>query len=299
MAKGSKIKRSSYNRKVKSEKVSTFTEQQKFDFGGELDSIDNLDVSFVEEKKRSKVKKSLEKEYVEPVKKKAYNLLGLVITCFGLTLVLVYFIVTGCYSSTKIVEKVVEKEVIKNDDNYLFLGDSITDFYDLEKYFSGKPVVNSGISGHTTKDILNDMKKRVYNYNPSKVFILIGINDLHIGLEKDEVVNNILEIVTLIKKNRPYCEIYLESIYPVNNTDDEKIDHGMIGNSRNNEKVKAVNEELKKLSKKEDIHYIDLYPLLIDDEGNLKLEYTTEGLHISDEGYEIITKELNKYLEEK
>ena len=48
----------------------------------------------------------------------------------------------------------------KVPDNYLFLGDSITDFYDLDKYYKDLPVVNSGISGNTIDDILKDMKKR-------------------------------------------------------------------------------------------------------------------------------------------
>ena len=37
-----------------------------------------------------------------------------------------------------------------------------------------------------------------------------------------------------------------------------------------------------------------MYKELSDDDGNLKLEYTREGLHMSDEGYEVITKKLNK-----
>ena len=39
-----------------------------------------------------------------------------------------------------------------------------------------------------------------------------------------------------------------------------------------------------------------MYSLLEDKDGNLKLEYTNEGLHMSDEGYEVITKELKKYM---
>ena len=82
-----------------------------------------------------------------------------------------------------------EMERLEDDyTNYLFLGDSITDFYDLDKYYEGLPVVNSGISGNTTEDILNDMKNRVYNYNPSKVFLLIGTNDLIHDISVDEIV---------------------------------------------------------------------------------------------------------------
>src|SRR5699024_7180642 len=48
-----------------------------------------------------------------------------------------------------------------NYTSYLFLGDSITEYYDLNKYFLDMPVVNSGVAGDTTEDILNDMKNRV------------------------------------------------------------------------------------------------------------------------------------------
>ena len=82
---------------------------------------------------------------------------------------------TSNVASAKEKEVVKEKEVIKVPDNYLFLGDSITEYYDLDKYYPDLPVVNSGIAGDTTEDILNDMEGRVYQYNPSKIFIYIYI----------------------------------------------------------------------------------------------------------------------------
>ena len=70
------------------------------------------------------------------------------------------------------------------NDNFVFLGDSITDFYPLEEYYDNLPVVNSGVSGNKTTDILTDMKERVYKYNPTKVFLLIGTNDLNKSIMK-------------------------------------------------------------------------------------------------------------------
>lgn len=192
---------------------------------------------------------------------------------------------------------IIEKTKVVIDDNYLFLGDSITEQYDLDKYYDGLPAVNSGIGGDTTDDILDDMEKRVYQYNPSKVFLLIGTNDHSQEKSNEEIVNNIEKIIKLIKKNRPYCEIYLEAVYPVNDTDDDKIDHNSV-NGRSNEDIKAINKKLKQLAKKYKITYIDMYSLLADEDDNLKLDYTREGLHISDEGYEKITEEIMKYIEE-
>ena len=95
-------------------------------------------------------------------------------------------------ASAKEKEVVKEKEVIKVPDNYLFLGDSITEYYDLNNYYPNMPVINSGIAGNTTEDILDEMQERVYQYKSKyKIFILIGTNDLQKGKKVDDIVNNI------------------------------------------------------------------------------------------------------------
>ena len=180
----------------------------------------------------------------------------------------------------------------KVPDNYLFLGDSITDFYDLDKYYKDLPVVNSGISGNTTDDILKDMKKRAYQYNPSKVFLLIGTNDLTHDKSNEEIVEGVEKIIEGIKENRPKAEIYLESIYPVN----YKLSPKMV-NVRKNDDIKEINEKLEDYCEDNDITYIDMYDLLKDDDDNFDSIYTDDGLHPNDEGYETITKKLKKYID--
>ena len=83
--------------------------------------------------------------------------------------------------------------------NYVFLGDSITALYDLNKYYDGLPVVNSGISGETTDDIVKNLQDRVYKYNPSKVIILIGINDIERKISKEKTIENIIMLNIGIK----------------------------------------------------------------------------------------------------
>lgn len=292
---------SNYSRKTRSlDQDYSVTKQQQFDFGGALDSIENLDVSFVEEKERKTARKKLaaadNKAVDEP--KKNTGVVFLVMILLVMIILLCYLFVKyndlkKVKYKEKVITKTVEEKVI--DDNYLFLGDSITDFYDLDKYYEGLPVVNSGISGNKTTDILDDMKNRVYRYNPSKVFLLIGINDYLDDRTDDEIVDNIKKIIELIMENRPYAKIYLESIYPVNKTDNEKISLSMVS-IRDNDRVVETNKKLKQLCDEKKITYIDLYSKLADDEGNLKLDYTKEGLHLSDEGYEVVTEELSKYI---
>lgn len=220
-----------------------------------------------------------------------YNVLITVI--FVLMIIFVGFLIfhytTFNHHKVKVVTKIKEIEKVPN--NYLFLGDSITDFYDLDKYYPDMPTVNSGVSGNTTEDILKDMKKRAYQYNPSKVFLLIGTNDLDTKHSKEDIVKNVEKIISELKENRPKAELYIESIYPVN----PDVRRSKSGN-RNNDDIKQINKELKKYCKENKINYINLYDLLKDEDDNLKEEYTKDGLHLSDEGYKVVTEEIKKKL---
>ena len=74
--------------------------------------------------------------------------------------------------------KFIESTKKEEKSTTLFLGDSITQRYKLDKYFFNYKTINSGVGGNTTNDILNDIDERVNKYNFDKVFLLVGINDL-------------------------------------------------------------------------------------------------------------------------
>lgn len=281
-----------------------------------LDDDKLLDNSFVDKKKKkrnndieildvddysSNNKKKVKNNQTSISEKRSFfifdnKLIVLVCSSFvlGFIICLLVNYKTLFLNNKKVVNKIETK--IVNDDNYVFLGDSIFEYYDLEKYYEGLPVVNSGVSRNRTVDVLDNMARRVYRYNPSKVFVLIGTNDI---LNKDkiypETADNIRTIIKEIKKNRPYTQIYVQSIYPINDTDDSKILDSAVYH-RSNDNIMEINELIEDVCNDEDVTYIDMYSLLVDDVGNLKIEYTTDGLHISDEGYEVITDELMKYI---
>lgn len=185
--------------------------------------------------------------------------------------------------------KTETKEVVKKD-KIIFLGDSITHRYDLKKYYDNKNIINQGVEGDTTEDIINRLQTSIYDYNVRKVILLIGTNDIGIG--KDPI-ENIKLIINKIKSYDNSIEIIVESIYPVNNTKNSKIQKDTVG-IRNNEKIKETNKKIKEICKEKNITYVNVYDELTDKNGNLKLEYTVEGLHISDEGYKKITNVLSK-----
>ena len=184
-----------------------------------------------------------------------------------------------------------ESGVLQN--NIVFLGNSETEIYDLNKYYGNYPAINSGVSGNTTRDVLNNIYNRVYKYNPSKVIILIGTNDIYFGINKAETISNINRIISNIKTNLPNTKIYLESIYPINNSDNPIIKHWLIG-SRTNSFISSINDEIKDI---EGVTYINVYDSLLSNE-LLNINYTYDGLHLNSNGYDIVTEILMPYVEE-
>ena len=174
----------------------SITKQQKFNF--ENTSIeDEMDTSFTDENKKKKVSNKKENVSVKieeiPIKREyiqkhedyfTITTLFLTVVIVFMGVFLIYHFGTFDHDKVKVVTKV--KKVAVVPENIVFLGDSITNFYDLDKFYKNKNVVNSGVNGNMTTDILDDLKTRVYRYNPSHVILLIGTNDLADGRGKED-----------------------------------------------------------------------------------------------------------------
>lgn len=243
-------------------------------------------------KKTDNSKNDIEAFFKSLLRNKSFMLILLVSFC---TFVLGF---AFCFSFTSKEPEVVTKieEKIVNDENIVFLGDSIFELYDVNEYFKDKHVVNSGVSGHRTTTVLKDLESRVYRYNPSVVFIMIGTNDMLDNLSNEETISNVGKIVDGIKKNRPSAVINVISLFPVNTSNDSKVVHEMV-RTRNNKDINIMNKGIKKMCKEKKVTYIDVNSLLLDQNNCLDINYTTDGLHVNSDAYKIITEKLNSYLQ--
>lgn len=69
----------------------------------------------------------------------------------------------------------------------------------------------------------------------------------------------------------------------------------MVG-SRKNSDIQIINHELKKISRKRNIIFADLYDRLCDANGNFNSAYTYDGLHPNARGFAIVAEEMIKLL---
>ena len=170
----------------------------------------------------------------------------------------------------------------------VFAGDSITEFFALKKYLGRElPLLNRGIAGTDSVWLQDHLKEQVLDLEPSKIVLMIGINDLGRGYEVRDIVNRLSDMVVEIRSNLWGTPIYLLSVFPFN----EEESYQATVKIRNNQTIEALNQQLSVLP---GVTFVDLYPLLLDAKGQLADTYTRDGLHLSPEGYETIAQVIIK-----
>lgn len=188
----------------------------------------------------------------------------------------------------------------------LFAGSSLMEQFPIEEMQHtldlNLAIYNRGVGGITTSELLTIMDICIFDLEPSKIYINIGSNDIGGGLDngkKEIFLENYNEILSQIKERLPQCEVYVMAYYPVNAKDNFGLEpqsqKGMFA-SRNNANIIIVNEEVKELAMKLGFNFINVNEGLTDEEGNLKSEFTVEGVHMWPNAYEVILENLKKYL---
>ncbi|WP_239616551.1 GDSL-type esterase/lipase family protein [Cohnella mopanensis] len=179
----------------------------------------------------------------------------------------------------------------------VFIGDSITEGFSIHEMLDCKKAMyNRGVGGYKTENVLANLKHLVYDLEPERVFLLIGTNDLGEGNEPEEIVSRIEEIISSIQTTIPDIHIFVQSVYPVNNSEEANtLPVPMVG-PRTNENIMNMNQSLRDSAQKLNFNYIDLYSKLLDEDGRLKVDFTFDGLHLNIKGYEIVSQEIDKFL---
>lgn len=176
----------------------------------------------------------------------------------------------------------------------LFIGDSIVEYYPLQELFgNAKTIVNRGIRGYQAGLLLENLDAHLYGGAVDKIVLLIGTNDIGKDVPVNETLNNLEAIIQSIARDYPLTEIKLLSILPVNEGEEYK----QTVYIRTNEKIQEWNQAYQELvSAYMQVEFVPVFDSLIDQAGQLKKDYTTDGLHLSITGYQVLSKALKDYL---
>lgn len=171
----------------------------------------------------------------------------------------------------------------------VFFGDSITEICPLGDLYgdyseqAGSPLINRGISSETTATMRERVNESVIALQPRNLVMLMGINDLNQGVAPEEAAENIRAIIQQVKEKSPQTNIVLQAVYPTDIKRESFYEPLHI--FADNDKVLALNALLKQIAAEEQVRYVDLMPILADENGYLRDDYTYDGVHPSAAGF--------------
>ncbi len=176
----------------------------------------------------------------------------------------------------------------------IFIGDSIVEYYPLQELFgTAKTIVNRGIRGYQTRLLLENLDAHLYGDAVDQIVLLIGTNDIGKDIPMNEALDNLERVIQSIARDYPLSQIKLLSILPVN--EGEKYKQTVY--IRTNEKIREWNQAYEALaSAYMQVDFVPIYDSLTDTEGQLKKDYTTDGLHLSVAGYQVLSEALKGVL---
>ena len=186
----------------------------------------------------------------------------------------------------------------------LFVGSSLMEQFPIYELLLDKQlpytIYNRGIGGYTTPELLETLDVCCYDLQPDKIFINIGTNDLNAPDYTEEgLIARYREILENIKAHLPEAKIYMMAYYPVNPEVAENIPYMKEAlKVRTNARVTAANAAVEKLAEEIGATFIDCNAGIKDEKGQMKAEYSIEGMHMYGDGYEPVLEALLPYLED-
>jgi lysophospholipase L1-like esterase len=173
----------------------------------------------------------------------------------------------------------------KGDFDILFLGDSITDFWQntgaevQKKYFSDVKAVNFAIGGDTTQGVLWGLQNGEGQGKPKAIMLMIGTNNAFQGNTGPEIAEGVGAIVLELRKDFPDAKIMLLAIFP----------RGANANDANRIKNEEANKLIAKLHDGKHIFFTNINDKFLKPDGSV-IGFGADNLHPNAEGYEIWAK---------
>lgn len=161
----------------------------------------------------------------------------------------------------------------------MFLGDDVTEAGNWRKLLKDSTAINRGISGDNTFGVLQRLDE-ITKRKPSKIFLLIGVNDLSKNIPNEVIIENIFAIVGKIRSASPKTKIFLQSLLPLNPGVKD-----FPANLSKQENIREINGQLKKYGDIFKFTYIDIYNQFLDNQNALDARFTYDGLHLNAAGY--------------
>ncbi len=182
--------------------------------------------------------------------------------------------------------------VAKGNVDLVFIGDSITQGWERNgkgvwaEFYGKRNAVNLGIGGDRTQHVIwrldNDNVKDI---SPKAAVVMIGTNNSGSNTP-EQIAEGVAVIVKQLRTKLPETRVLLLAVFPRGANKNDK-------RRQVNEKANAI---FAKLDDGKHVHYLDIGPKFLQDDGTLTREIMPDLLHLSPEGYTIWAESIEEKL---
>lgn len=175
-----------------------------------------------------------------------------------------------------------------NNKCLVFIGDSLTEFFDWQERFPDFLVLNLGISGETVEGLLGRMDRILLSIQnigrkPDFIFIMTGINN--VAMEDYEIISSYKRIINILSASFSNTKLVIQSILPV------------VLTWADSTALRGLNESLRGIAKDFNADYFDLHSIFVGPDSEPKKEYLlNDGVHLSEKGYAAWSDMIEYYL---
>lgn len=177
----------------------------------------------------------------------------------------------------------LQKDAKGSSERVVYFGDSITEFWTLPlPGLADGEVINRGISGQTTSQMLVRFKADVIELRPRVVHLMMGTNDIAGNTGATTLVRMQNAISSMAEQARANgIRVVLASIPPAKAfTWKKEIDPRI--------SIKTMNAWIEAYAAREGFTYVDYYSVLSDGADGMKAAYSADGVHPNATGYQAI-----------
>ncbi len=164
----------------------------------------------------------------------------------------------------------------------VFVGDGLTAGGRWDEWLPEYDVSNLGVNGHTTLEVVASLDE-IVAAGPDAVVLQVGTNDLGWRRSDEYIVRNLETFMCHLRKRLPEVRILVVSVLP------RERDYC--------DPLRSVNRHLRQFAPTQHAQFLDLWPTMAQSDGELEPAFTTDRLHLSDEGYAAWLAELRPALE--
>ena len=162
----------------------------------------------------------------------------------------------------------------------LLIGDSLVADHDWQPRMVGYQVINCGIPGLVTTDLLTSLpaiKKKVEHADV--ILVMIGTNDLLSG--NYDIIDTIKEIIVQIHKLYPTAELVFNSLLPIEYP------------GLPDQMVNSLNVQIEALTVQTGSCFLNTHSRFLDSDKEL---FQADGVHLTETAYEIWSRSLLEYI---